>query len=204
MVAAIQNGAIERFNILKQFAGFADAPTEIECFSTNRATTKESNVAVIDFGASSTKMYLSHNGVLNRMHRVNVGGATLTAALASDQSLSFEAAETIKLQPEHSTEHYELLKTLYAKHYRRSLREFKQVYDDHVRSSGVSFDRIMICGGASVFPEVQTLVTEAFDLEVTSINPFDSVAYPAFMEDVMRVIGAGFVPSLGAALRIFE
>jgi hypothetical protein len=40
--------------------------------------------------------------------------------------------------------------------------------------------------------------------EVQRANPFSKVAYPAFMEDVMKEIGPSFAAALGAALRVFE
>lgn len=203
LIAAIQNSAIERFKILMQFAGFNNSPTEIECFSTNRAVAKAENLAVIDFGAATTKMYLSHDGVLNRMHRTNVGGSQITQLLSESLEVSFEEAENIKVQAEKGGEHYELLQSLYAKQYNRAMREFRQVFDSYRAETGTSFDHVKICGGASSFPGVPGLVHSAFDLDVEFIDPFKSVAYPAFMEDTMKMIGPVFVPSLGAALRVF-
>jgi len=204
LIAAIQNGAIERFNILKQFVGFADAPTEIECFSANRAVTKKANRVIIDFGAASSKMYLSRNGVLQRMHRINYGGANVTEAFAKETLLSFDEAETLKIQPEPGPDTYAALQSVYRQGYKRPLREFKQVFEDYKQHSDVVIDSVLICGGASLFPEVKELVKEAFDVDAVHINPFDNVAYPAFMEDTLKVIGAGFVPALGAALRLFD
>ncbi len=202
LIAAIQNSAIGRFKTLQQFAGFNNAPTEIECFSTNRAIGKKSNLITIDFGAASTKMYLSHAGVLNRMYRFNLGGADITKKLATELSVEFEEAEQIKLET-HDGDKYDISKRLYEKQYHHTLREFKQVFDDYRNDGDMTFDKILICGGASLFPELEKQVADVFKLEVEHVNPFDSVAYPAFMEDTMDIVGAGFVPSIGSALRPF-
>jgi len=39
----------------------------------------------MDFGASSAKMYIANHGVLNRMHRINVGGTEITQQFADLQ-----------------------------------------------------------------------------------------------------------------------
>lgn len=204
LIAAIQNSAIERFNILMQFAGFNNAATEIECFSANRTVDSSKNALVIDFGAASTKMYLSQSGVLNRMHRVNVGGAMITAALTKITGEDFETTENTKLQLQPDDRLYQQTRELYEAQYGRALREFRQVLNHYTADTDITFDAVQICGGASAQPFVKQLVQPAFSLDVESINPFTAVAYPAFMEDTIKQIGPTFVPALGAALRSFE
>ena len=204
LIAAIQNTAIERFNVLMQFAGFDGAPTEIECFSTNRTISKKKHAVVMDFGATSTKMYMTHNGVLTRMHRVNVGGVQVTEVIAETLDIEFAAAERIKQQTTAHSEHYTTVKQAYETTYSRSLREFRQVLDHYQSKVDTEFPYVLICGGASLFSGLANQLLDRLDIQVESIDPFKNVAYPAFMEDVMLQIGPSFAPALGAALRNFE
>lgn len=204
LLAAIQNSALDSFKVLLQFAGFTDAPTEIECFSVNRLAPEQAHTVIIDFGASTTKMYLSQDGVLTNMHRINFGGVEITKALATELALSFEEAENNKINIVEGAAQYALLQSLYAKKYSRALREFKQVLQQYSATTGASFDQIHICGGAASFTGLLPLITQTFDTEAVVINPFDQVAYPAFMEDTMDQIGPTFAPALGAALRMFQ
>ena len=204
LIAAIQNSAIGRFNVLMQFAGFNGAPTEIECFSTNRTINKKTHAVVMDFGATSTKMYMTHNGVLTRMHRVNVGGVQVTEVIADTLDVDFAIAERIKQQTTVNSEHYATVKQAYETTYGRSLREFRQVLDHYQSKVDTEFPCVLICGGASLFPGLANQLLDRLDIQVESIDPFKNVAYPAFMEDVMLQIGPSFVPALGAALRNFE
>lgn len=204
LIAAIQNSAIERFNILMQFAGFTGAPTEIECFSTNRTVNKKEHAALMDFGAGSTKLYMTHNGVLNRMHRVNTGGEQVTKAIAEELGIDFAAAESIKQQVNQQSEHYQVVRQAYISTYNRALREFRQVLDHYQSSADTKFSYLSVCGGASLFSGLSNQLLDKLNLEVELIDPFKNVAYPAFMEDIMLQIGPSFVPALGAALRNFE
>jgi type IV pilus assembly protein PilM len=204
LIAAIQNSAIGRFNVLMQFAGFNGAPTEIECFSTNRTINKKTHAVVMDFGATSTKMYMTHNGVLTRMHRVNVGGVQVTEVIADTLDVDFATAERIKQQTTVNSEHYATVKQAYETTYGRSLREFRQVLDHYQSKVDTEFPYVLICGGASLFPGLANQLLDRLDIQVELIDPFKNVAYPAFMEDVMLQIGPSFVPALGAALRNFE
>lgn len=204
LIAAIQNAAIEKLNILMQFVGMAGSPTEIECFSAARTITKGEHTAIIDFGASSAKMYLLHNGVLQRMHRINTGGTQITRQFANEKGIEFEEAELLKLQLSQTNKIDDVLRSVYKNTYSRPLREFRQVIQHYQSDRGITFDTIHVCGGAGMYSAVEPMIKEALGLSVTHINPFSSVAYPAFMEDAMAEIGPSFVPALGAALRHFE
>jgi len=204
LIAAIQNTAIERFKVLMQFAGFVGAPTEIECFSTNRTITKQEHSVIMDFGATSTKLYMTHDGILTRMHRVNVGGEQVTKAIANSLELDFAAAEQIKRNVQPQGEHYATVRQAYETVYGRSFREFRQVIDHYQTSADMNFSYISVCGGASLFSGLSGQITDKLALQSDSIDPFKNVAYPAFMEDVMHEIGPVFTTALGAALRNFE
>jgi Tfp pilus assembly PilM family ATPase len=158
----------------------------------------------MDFGAASTKMYMTHSGILSRMHRVNVGGEQVTQAIAETLDIDFAEAEMIKQQTGQHDKHYAAVKQAYATVYGRSLREFRQVLDHYQSKADKKFPYISVCGGASLFPGLGSQLLDKLDIEVESIDPFKNVAYPAFMEDVMQQIGPSFVPALGAALRNFE
>ena len=84
------------------------------------------------------------------------------------------------------------------------MREFKQVIAQFEKDTGNTIEVIKLCGGAAVFPDTTSIVSEALSVTTEVINPFDSVAYPAFMEDTMKLIGPSFAPALGAALRQFQ
>ena len=204
LLAAIQNSALDSFKVLLQFAGFTDAPTEIECFSVNRLVSGSEHTVIMDFGASTTKMYVSQNGVLSRMHRINRGGSHITQAFAQALEISFDEAEDLKLTVAEGASEYATLQSLNSKQYNRALREFKQVLQQYSVATGVTFDTVHVCGGAAAFVGIHTLIADTLTVEVSPINSFDQVAYPAFMEDTMQHIGPAFAPALGAALRMFQ
>lgn len=204
LIAAIQNTAIERLNILMQFVGLQDSPTEIECFSTTRTVPASGHSIVMDFGASSAKMYISNGGVLNRMHRINIGGTQVTQQFSELQETDFETAELQKIQMTQDSPEHASLKGVYSKVYGRALREFRQVIDHYQSTHDVEVEVVHLCGGASLHAGMPKMIQNAVGIPVEYVNPFSNVAYPAFMEDAMKEIGPSFVPALGAALRHFE
>lgn len=206
LIAAIQNSALERFKVLMQFAGLTQPPTEIECFSTIRAlySSDESDIAVIDIGAVSSKLYIARKGLLMRMYRIRAGGAIATKRIAEMLEVDFEVAEELKFAADKNASTFSEMKRAHNSSYDRPFREFNQVLREYEKKTGVTFDSVYLAGGGALFPGTDAHLKEVLNREVIMANPFSKVAYPAFMEDTIRTIGPSFTVALGAAVRVFE
>lgn len=206
LIAAIQNGALERFKVLMQFVGIADPPTEIECFSTIRALHQgaDKDVAIIDIGALSTKLYIGKSGLLMRMHRIRAGGAIATNRIASVLNISFEDAEIKKQIADKSSKEFADIKRAHNSSYERAFREFAQVLREYENKTGNMITDIHLSGGGAMFPGIEAFVQDVVGRPVTKAHPFSKVSYPAFLQDTITQIGPSFSVALGAALRAFE
>jgi len=206
LVAAIQNDALKRFNNLLLALNFNNPPTEIECFSTIRSlyTPQEPDIAIIDIGAQTTKLYIIHEGLLQRMYRVKDGGSNHTARIAVEKGISFADAEILKRSLSESDEDYAMAKKQATAGINRTLREFRQVLEEYEARSGGAVSQVILTGGGASFKGMENIVSEGMNRPVSSATPFNKVAYPAFMVDTINEIGTTFTPALGAALRYFE
>jgi type IV pilus assembly protein PilM len=206
LVAAIQNEALNRFQILMQFAGLSNPPTEIECFSSLRCVYNkdDQDVALIDIGAVSTKLYIARNGVLQRIHRLRAGGVVATKRIASTLDLNFEEAEILKRSISRQDSKFSDVKKAYNSCFDRALQEFRQVIKEYEEKLDTKIETVYLAGGGSLFPTARILVEDTLRKEVVTVNPFNKVAYPAFMEDLIKEIGPSFHVALGGALRLFE
>ncbi len=206
LLAAIQNDALNRFTTLMKSAEFPGAPTEIECFSAIRATydPTEERVAVIDIGAQATKLYIINNGLLERVYRVRAGGLLVTEAFAKEANLSFADAEGLKRTVVPGDQHYGLVQKVMADQFARATHELRQVITDYENRTGATIATIYAIGGGALLPQIDGFLANQFNRSVKRADPFNKVAYPAFMEDTMKEIGPSFAGALGAALRAFE
>jgi type IV pilus assembly protein PilM len=206
LVAAIQNEALNRFRVLMQFVNLKEPPTEIECFSALRGVYKEeeNDVAVIDIGAVSTKLYIARQGLLQRMHRVRAGGAIATKRIASTLELSFEEAEVLKRGIKKEDTNFHDVKRAHHSCYDRAWQEFTQVIREYENTLGTKIETVYLTGGGSLFPTTKQLIEESLQKNVLHVNAFNKVAYPAFMEDMITELAPTFHIALGSALRVFE
>lgn len=205
LLAAIQNSPLQRFNTLLSEVGMPGIPTEIECFSTIRGANVAGNdtAAVIDFGATSAKLYITRKGLLQRMYRVPTGSADVTAQLSKQLGISIAEAEVLKKTVSPGDEEFAAVQKVYTNHFNRALTEFSHVLKEYTEVSGFSFDSIVMTGSGSLFPEFTKQVASVVGQPVTMTTPFEMVAYPAFMEDTLKEIGPTFTTALGSALRSF-
>lgn len=206
LLASIQNSALSRYNLLMKFAGLVKPPTEIECFSSIRGLydSRESDVAIIDVGAVSSKLYIARKGLLMRMYRIRAGGALASEKISAAMNISFDEAEALKCSIKKDDPKYSEMKRAHDESYGRAFREFNQVIKEYERKSGLTISTVYLAGGGALFPGIDAQLRTVMDRDVTNSNPFSKVSYPAFMEDTMYKIGPSFTVALGAALRAFE
>lgn len=207
LIAAIQNSALNRFKVLMQFVGLSNHLTEIECFSALRGlggVEDDAVTAILDLGATSSKMYIMRRGLLVRMYRIQVGGNLVTKKIVGSLGTSYAQSEEIKCLVTPNHPQYESLLKLNNETYNRALREFFHVLSDFERKTEEVVAKVFLTGGASLFYGLDSVVKEVLNKDVSYAKPFSKVSHPAFMGETLESIGPSFTVALGAAIRMYE
>lgn len=205
LMAAIQNESLTHFQRQLTAVGKYGQPTEIEAFSAIRSIAKDDKTTaiILDLGASMSKLYIVRGATLQKIHRVKTGGEYLTKKLAELRSVSFGEAETLKRDFASDPANAKDVKTAMVASLERAFFEFKRVVQQYQHENDVTFGEIHLIGGGAQLDQISEYVAETFALKPVVFNPFTRVAYPAFMEDVLKELGSEFSVALGAALRPF-
>jgi type IV pilus assembly protein PilM len=203
MVAAVQNESYADMNTLMASVKLASQPTEVEIFSVLRALMKpeDTSFAVIDLGAQTSKLYIAHEGMVRKIHRVFAGGAQVSDRIAQALSVSLEDAENVKRNYVSGDAHAATITQAVQGTYERALQEFRRVLLQYEARLGAPVGRVVLTGGVASFPDMASIVGYHLDRPVVRANAFTKVAYPAFMEDTLLEIAPTFTAALGAALR---
>ena len=207
LVSAIYNEAQERYMSIMTGSGLKVVAREIEIFSMIRAvlTPTDDVVAIIDFGASSTRLCIVKKGVLVKTHSLLLSGVEITSALAKTLAIEFKDAEDLKrsvgLRGKESDPRIQ--KTIISA-LGRDLREMHVVIKRYEEEDKVTVQKIVLCGSGAQLSGIQTYVQDMFSRPVSVANPFAKVSYPAFLEDTLVHVGPTFAGALGVALRVFQ
>lgn len=201
LLAAIHNDAIGKYRGVLQGVSMPSGQFEIEVFSAVRSAMQETDktVAVLDFGASATRVYVVDGGVVQRMFSVRTGGQALTKLLAEAKAVSFSEAEILKRQ--HGLNPAEETRAVLEKPVRRIASEVQHILKRYEDNHSIVIEGVICTGGGAEMIGLTTLLSDALSRPVRAADPFAKVAYPAFMEDVLTAAGPDFATAIGVALR---
>lgn len=200
LLVAIHNDSLARFQSVVSGAGLQPRFYEIEPFSIGRAAYEHGTapVMLIDFGASSTRVYVIEFGIIDVSHTVGHGGQDITLALAKSKGLTFAEAEKMKraqglLQ---SDAGYSTLEFVFA--------EARRIFLAYQRKEGKAISGVVLVGGGAALSGIGGIAAQNFDAPVVIASPFDRVSAPAFIAQVLTEAGPSFASAVGLALRALK
>ena len=204
LLAALHNDSLTRFNHIITGASMVEVASEIEVFSTIRAAMVpgDSLVAVVDLGAAGTRVYIIADGVVRQLHSIKTGGASLTEMLAKERNNSFAEAELIKREYGLTLpEGVSVSQSEFATEVNRIGTEINHVLKRYERLNQVAVPKVILTGGNANLNGLVDQFRGMFGCEVVAADPFAKVAYPSFMEDILKQVGPSFTVAIGVALR---
>lgn len=208
LMVAIHNETLRRYTEALKGANLTPSFYEIEIFSAIRASVERGTVpvAILDIGASATKVYIVEFGIVRSSHVITKGSQDITLMLANSSGISITKAEELKrslgMLGEGGTDEeskgvsYAALLTLeyiFAEA-RRTLLNFQ-------KRNNRAISKVILTGGGSTIKGVEEFAKKQLDLDVELANPFSHVKAPAFLGDVLTAAGPDFSVAVGLALR---
>jgi type IV pilus assembly protein PilM len=207
LIVAMHNETLRKYTEVLKQVGLTPSFYEIEVFSSIRSTISRSlaPVAIIDLGASTSKLYLVELGIVMASHVIQSGSQDITKSLANATHMSMNKAEETKRQTGivSSVQNEDAVRvshaaTLTMEHIfaeaRRVLLGFQRKYNKVIT-------KVILTGGGSSLKGLQDFAREQLELEVEIANPFTHVESAAMLEGVLKEAGPDFTVALGLALR---
>jgi len=205
MLSAVYKDAVTKYHNIVSGAELRSLASEIEIFSTVRsvATPEDTLIAIIDCGASSTRLYIVENGMVQKTHSVLLSGVGLTEAIAKELEIDFERAEEIKrAYGLHGKENDSRIQKTIVHNLERGFREFHTVLTRYETEHDKKIEKVILSGGGAQLQGLVTYACDMFTRPIRSAHPFEKIAYPAFLEDTVKEAGPSFAVSIGIALRL--
>lgn len=202
LVVAIHNDTIARYQDIVKLAGLVPGFFEIEIFSTMRSVLDESltPVMIMDMGAASTKLYIIERGVIKASHSINRGAQDITHTISQSLGLPIERSEVMKREKGADGSDKTLtdiitlnLDYIFAEA-NRTLLVFEKKYNKTV-------SKVVLVGGGASLKGLAELSKLNFKTTAVIGDPFNKLAAPAFLENILKETGPEFAVAIGLALR---
>lgn len=202
MVVAIHKDTLNKYKEIAQIAELELKFLEIETFSTIRAVLRQDNnsVAILDIGASVSKVYVVEYGIVQKSHVISVGSQNMIKALETRRKLSTIGQDLNLSQGEELQKKIEESK-MTPVDIDRILAETNKVILEYQKTNRKNIDEIILTGGGSVLKGIMPLVSKVLETPVVIADPFNKADTPAFLENTLRDAGPEFSVAIGLAMR---
>lgn len=203
LLAAIHNDSLGRYGSIMEKIPLKTSFYEIEVFSTSRALSSVNTgtpVAVVDIGASSSKIYILEGGMMRFSHTMNLGSQDATVAISRVMDISEEEAEMVKRDMGVEGTYVHLQEAL-NEVFERLFSDVLKVIQAYEKKNSCNLERVVLSGGGACLKGIRKMAQEHLDKSISVANPFDRIKYPPFMKEILGRIGPEYAAAIGVALR---
>ena len=206
LVTAAPKTLVSRYLSIFQAAGLKLLSLETEAFALSRALIGQdkSTIMIVDLGSITTDICLIEQGVPVLNRSIDLGGLTITKAIASSLNINLERAEQFKRDFGVSLNRQETQKGInktIATAIGPILNEIKYVFDLYQAQAGANVEKIILAGGSALLNNFNHYLEQLFNKPTVIGNPWDRVVYPAELKPVLDEVGSRLAVSIGLAMR---
>jgi type IV pilus assembly protein PilM len=210
LLVAVKRSVLESYMNAARDAGLIPKVVDVDYFAlqnvfeANYPSSPNEAVALIDLGASSTKIMVVQGGVPVFTRDSVLGGRNLTAEIQRHLNVSYQDAETLKIGGGGGGMPQEVLELMRvsAENFATEIKRAIDFYD--ASSSGAPISYILLTGGSAKIPDISRIIEESTQRPTQLLNPFNSISYDPemFTPDYINNVGPLAAVPLGLALRM--
>jgi type IV pilus assembly protein PilM len=204
LIVAVHTETIDDLRELAGRTALQSKFFELEAFSTIRAAIPgdRRTLAVVDFGASSTKVYIASNGVIKLSHIIPFGSQDTTLSISRATGMPVSEAERRKRQVGLGDDVMGVnLKSIVEVNAAFVTNEILKVVREYQMKNGAIVEEVVFSGGGISFKGLYEMISERLGIRTRIADPFASLVAPAFLSGILKEIGPSFSVAVGAVLR---
>lgn len=204
LLVASPRALVEKYIKLLTMAGLNAVAVETELLSLCRAIAPTNQTAIIaDFGASSTDIAITKNGLLTFSRSIPTGGEAFSRAVA--QSLGVNQTQAEEYKKAYGFEPSKLEGKVGA-----ALDPVFRIISEEIKKSisfyqaeekGETPSSLILTGGTSGLPDATTKLTKAIGIEVSIGNPFSKISMDPATAKGLVAYAPLYPIAVGLALR---
>jgi type IV pilus assembly protein PilM len=196
---AVPKDIVTRYQKLSKIMKVEPEVLEVEIFSLFRAANvgETEHCVFIDIGGQNTNVTIFAETFIKDTFNINISGDDFTRAILHEQrSLSFNNAEKLKIE-----------KGLTDDLVKKALLPYFNDLVDRIKRrqpAGFKIDKVVLAGGAVLLKGLTEYFKEKLGVEIKIIDPWNKIAVPTSLKNILTKQGASFAVAVGLALRGLE
>jgi type IV pilus assembly protein PilM len=207
LLISVPQEQIKKYQRMFTAAGLRLRALEIESLSIARLFGGDpTSTIIVDIGSRSTNIVFMENGVLAWSAQSDLGGASLTQALASSLGINPMRAEGLKIERGilGTGPNYEL-STIMMPLLDAIINEVKKAkYNYHQQfTSGKEAERMILAGGGANLSGIEKYFEKEFGIPVAKATPFSKFEYPADITPFIPELNSTMTIALGLGMKEF-
>lgn len=203
LLTAASKNLVSRYVEIFKRADLQLLSLETEAFALGRSMLGKSKTTtmVIDTSAVTTDIIIIDNGVPALNRSIDVGGITISRAIANALSINFKRAEQFKrdIGMSGSSKIPNVISSI-IKPVIDEMQYSLKLYQDQ---SGKTIESVILSGGSAYLPNLSEHFSSILNLRVTIGNPWARVAFPQELKPALEEVAPRFAVAVGLALREF-
>lgn len=202
LIAALKN-VVSRYLEIFKLANVELLSLETEAFSVARALSGSdvTTAMLVDIGAFTTDIAVVESGIPLINRTIDVGGSTLTKAIAQSLGISEQRAEQFKRDFGLAVESGGGIPKTIEAAFSPVINEVKYLFDLYQGQSRTPIQKVVLTGGSAYLPNLPSFLQGLLKVPVILGDPWDKVSYPVELKPALDEVGPMLVVAIGLALR---
>ena len=204
LLTAASRSLVKKYVEIFRLANLQLLAIETEAFALARALVgkDEATTMIIDSSAVTTDIVIIEKGipVLNRS--IDVGGVTLTRAIANMLNIDFKRAEQFKRDV--GLNGTSKIPAIIEQALKPVVEEINYSLNLYQNKAGQTIEKVILSGGSAYLPNLDSYFSKLLNVKVIIGDPWSRVAYPADLKPALQEVAPRFAVAICLALRQVE
>lgn len=205
LLTAAPKNLVQRYVDIFRAANLQLVSLETEAFALERCLigNDKSAIVVIDIGAIACDISIISEGIPILNRSVDIGGNTITKAIANSLNVDLERAEQFKRDfgiSSASSTQGQIPRTIEFI-ISSIINEIKYVLSLYQNQGEKEIEKIVLAGGSSFLPNITNYLERTLNLKVFIGDPWSRVIYPVDLKPILQELGPRFAVAIGLAMR---
>lgn len=206
LLTAAPRNLVKKYQDIIKLSGLEFISLETDAFALVRSLLggDETTTLLVDIGSTVTHLYVVEKGVPVVNRNIDVGGMTITKAVAQVMNIDIRRAEQFKRDiglmagGEISTGAPRAISSTFAP----VVQEIKYVIEQYQQQTpGNRLEKVVLTGGSAFLSSLPEFLAKELQLKVYLGDPWAHVAFPLELEPLLTELGPRFAVAVGLALR---